>query len=148
MNAVNRSPAAKRLTEILGLKRAPVAVRFIPQGEDLPSGFTSPEGVRYCQILMKASEGEQVLLTPDTIEINAPDGFIRQQGCCVSGYVDAIGGNCFISFYDPLDFLVQDSFGDIPSIFFNRWLPAVRQGSKLMHEVDEIFLSTPTRYMR
>jgi len=67
MNAVNRSQAAKRLTEILGLRRAPVAVRFIPQGEDLPSGFTSPKGVRYCQILMKASEGERVLLTPDNI---------------------------------------------------------------------------------
>lgn len=67
MNAVSRSQAAKRLTEILGLERAPVAVRFIPQGEDLPSGFVAPEGVRYCQILMKASEGERVLLTPDHI---------------------------------------------------------------------------------
>ena len=58
---------SSKLTNILGLKRSPVAIKFIPQGEPLPQGFASPEGVRYCQILMKASEGESVLLTPEHI---------------------------------------------------------------------------------
>ncbi|MHB1355197.1 MAG: DUF169 domain-containing protein [Anaerolineae bacterium] len=58
---------SSKLTDILGLKPSPVAIKFILQGESLPPGFTSPEGVRYCQVLMKASEGESVLLAPEHI---------------------------------------------------------------------------------
>ena len=58
---------SQRLTEILGLKHAPIAIRFIPQGEPLPAGFGSPEGIRYCQMLMQARAGHQVLLLPETI---------------------------------------------------------------------------------
>jgi len=58
---------AERLKSILGPERDPVAIKFIARGDSLPDGFETPTGVRYCQILMKASEGEKVLLTPDTI---------------------------------------------------------------------------------
>lgn len=55
------------IRSILGMERSPVAVRFVPAGEDLPAGFDAPPSRRYCQILMEASEGKRVLLTPDTI---------------------------------------------------------------------------------
>ena len=57
--------SAKRLEEILGLKRAPVAVKFVPVTEPVPEGFIAPPGRRYCQVLMEASEGKRVLLTPE-----------------------------------------------------------------------------------
>ncbi|MGQ9676473.1 MAG: DUF169 domain-containing protein [Chloroflexota bacterium] len=65
METLKRS--AQRLTEILGLERAPVAVKFIPKDEELPAGFVAQPARRYCQILMEASEGKKVLLTPDNI---------------------------------------------------------------------------------
>jgi uncharacterized protein (DUF169 family) len=44
-----------------------VAVHFVGAGEDLPEGFETPPSRRYCQILMEASEGKKVVLTPETI---------------------------------------------------------------------------------
>jgi len=63
--------AAERLTEILGLERQPVAVKFVPSGEEEPAGFAAPPGRRYCQVLMEASRGKKVLLTPETISCPA-----------------------------------------------------------------------------
>lgn len=59
--------SAQRLTEILGLERAPVAVKFIAREEELPAAFVVPPNRRYCQVLMEASEGKKVLLTPENI---------------------------------------------------------------------------------
>ena len=59
--------SARKLTEILGLERKPVAVKFIRAGEESPAGFETPPGRRYCQGLMEASRGKRVLLTPQTI---------------------------------------------------------------------------------
>jgi uncharacterized protein (DUF169 family) len=53
--------------DILGMSRMPVAVRFVPTGEPLPEGFALPGPRRYCQVLMEASEGAHVLLTPENI---------------------------------------------------------------------------------
>lgn len=61
------SQAMDRLESILGLERHPVAVKFVGQGETRPAGFEAPPGRRYCQVLMEASEGRRVLLTPETI---------------------------------------------------------------------------------
>ena len=58
---------SQRLTEILGLERRPVAVKFILMGEEVPAGFLAPPGRRYCQVLMEASQGKKVLLTPENI---------------------------------------------------------------------------------
>jgi uncharacterized protein (DUF169 family) len=59
--------STRKLTEILGLERKPVAVKFVRVGEAPPAGFAAPPGRRYCQILMEASRGKRVLLTPENI---------------------------------------------------------------------------------
>ena len=61
MNEFFRS--AKMLTEILGLERAPVAVKFIAMGQEAPANFPARPGRRYCQVLMEASRGSRGLLT-------------------------------------------------------------------------------------
>ncbi|MGQ9681402.1 MAG: DUF169 domain-containing protein [Anaerolineae bacterium] len=59
--------AMRCLEDVLGLERHPVAVKFVGTDEVAPIGFESPPGRRYCQVLMEASEGKKVLLTPDNI---------------------------------------------------------------------------------
>ena len=59
--------STRKLTEILGLERKPVAVMFVRASDSLPVGFGAPPGRRYCQVLMEASRGKRVLLTPETI---------------------------------------------------------------------------------
>lgn len=54
------------LTEILGLKYSPIAVKFFEKSEDL-NGFELPAGRRYCQILMGAREGNKYRLTAENI---------------------------------------------------------------------------------
>lgn len=63
----NLARLAGYLESILGLERHPVAVKFVGKDEIAPAGFAAPPGRRYCQVLMEASEGKKVLLTPDTI---------------------------------------------------------------------------------
>ncbi|MCL4369582.1 MAG: DUF169 domain-containing protein [Chloroflexi bacterium] len=58
--------AESLIRSIVGIERSPVAVHFVPAAEDLPKGFEAPPKRRYCQVLMEASEGKKVLLTPDT----------------------------------------------------------------------------------
>jgi len=58
--------SAKVLTEILGLKYPPIAVKFFEKVEAL-DGFTLPGDRRYCQILMGAREGQKLMLTADNI---------------------------------------------------------------------------------
>ena len=61
------SESAQRLVDILGLERHPVGVKFVGKDEPTPDGFAAPPGRRYCQILMEASQGKKVLLTPENI---------------------------------------------------------------------------------
>lgn len=56
----------KIITEILGLKHHPIAVKFFEQDEAL-EGFELPPGQRYCQILMGAREGKKYKLTAENI---------------------------------------------------------------------------------
>lgn len=63
----NLAEAMQCLESVLGLERHPVAVKFVGRGEEVPTGFQVPIGRRYCQILMQASSGERVLLTPESI---------------------------------------------------------------------------------
>lgn len=58
--------SAKILTEILGLKNNPIAVKFFEKVETL-DGFKLPSDRRYCQILMGAREGQKLMLTADNI---------------------------------------------------------------------------------
>ena len=57
----------KRLVEILGLSGSPVGVRFLGPEDDLPSGSITLKGHRYCQALMKARSGQEVLLDAEGI---------------------------------------------------------------------------------
>ncbi len=58
--------SAKILTEILGLKYPPIAVKFFEKFEALDS-FKLPSDRRYCQILMGAREGQKLMLTANNI---------------------------------------------------------------------------------
>jgi uncharacterized protein (DUF169 family) len=58
--------SAKILTEILGLKYPPIAVKFFEKVEAL-DGFKLPGDRRYCQILMGARGGQKLMLTADNI---------------------------------------------------------------------------------
>jgi uncharacterized protein (DUF169 family) len=58
--------SAKVLTEILGLKYNPIAVKFFEKIESL-DGFELPSDRRYCQILMGAREGQKLMLTTENI---------------------------------------------------------------------------------
>jgi len=58
--------SARIITEILGLKYPPIAVKFLEKAE-MPQGFEIPTDRRYCQILMGAREGKRYLLAADNV---------------------------------------------------------------------------------
>ena len=58
------------ITEILGLRWHPVAVKFIPAEHELP-GILAPDRRRFCQVLMEARQGEKRLLTPENVSCPA-----------------------------------------------------------------------------
>jgi len=55
------------MVELLGLSGSPVGVRFLGPDDDLPTGAAMLKGHRYCQALMKARSGQDVLLDPEGI---------------------------------------------------------------------------------
>jgi uncharacterized protein (DUF169 family) len=62
--------AAGAMTDILGLRWQPVAVKFVPTGRALPE-LEAPERRRFCQVLMEARRGEKRLLTPENVSCPA-----------------------------------------------------------------------------
>jgi uncharacterized protein (DUF169 family) len=62
--------AAGAMTDILGLRWHPVAVKFVPTGRALPE-LEAPERRRFCQVLMEARRGEKRLLTPENVSCPA-----------------------------------------------------------------------------
>jgi uncharacterized protein (DUF169 family) len=62
--------AAAAMTDILGLRWSPVAVKFISAGEPAPD-LEAPSPRRFCQVLMEARRGEKRLLTPDNVSCPA-----------------------------------------------------------------------------
>jgi len=62
----NLAESAATLIDRLGLTTSPVVVVFLRPGEE-PEGFAEPKAIRFCQALMLARRGQQVLLTPDNI---------------------------------------------------------------------------------
>jgi uncharacterized protein (DUF169 family) len=62
--------AAKVMKDILGLTYEPIAVKFLTKKTQL-DGFEMPSDRRYCQILMGAREGRNLLLTVDNISCPA-----------------------------------------------------------------------------
>ena len=62
--------AAAAMTDILGLRWSPVAVKFILARESAPA-FEAPSPRRFCQVLMEARRGEKRLLTPENVSCPA-----------------------------------------------------------------------------
>jgi len=62
--------AAQVMKEVLGLTYEPIAVKFLRKKTRL-DGFEMPSDRRYCQILMGAREGRNLLLTVDNISCPA-----------------------------------------------------------------------------
>jgi uncharacterized protein (DUF169 family) len=65
-NKMDLEKSSRTLTEILGMKHPPIAVKFFEKNEEL-EGFEVPPGRRYCQILMGAREGKKYMLTAGNI---------------------------------------------------------------------------------
>jgi len=61
------SQAGKDMIEILGLSTSPVGVRFLRKGVAYPDGAKVLKQHRYCQALMKARHGEDVILDSENI---------------------------------------------------------------------------------
>ena len=89
--------AARRIISILGLSTHPVGVRFLPPRAALPLGAERLEQHRYCQALMRAQRGEDVLLDGEGISCPAaasafgfrplPEGLKSGQGLVGFGIV-------------------------------------------------------------
>jgi len=62
--------AEEVMKEVLGLTYEPIAVKFLTEMTQL-DGFEMPSDRRYCQILMGAREGRNLLLTVDNISCPA-----------------------------------------------------------------------------
>lgn len=99
--------AGKTMMDILGLSGSPVGVRFLADDAEIPGGAHRLEQHRYCQALMKARRGSDVLLTSEGISCPAaaaafgfrplPKGLESGQGLVGFGIVsdEAVGRKMF-----------------------------------------------------
>ena len=62
MEMIRYRQSAKEMVSILGLGRSPVGVRFLITKDSIPEEATRLERHRYCQALMRAGQGESVVL--------------------------------------------------------------------------------------
>ncbi|MDD2620306.1 MAG: DUF169 domain-containing protein [Syntrophomonadaceae bacterium] len=58
---------SRSLKYFLELYRQPVAVRFLPQGENEPEGFKSELKLTFCQFVMLAQSGDMLIATADNV---------------------------------------------------------------------------------
>lgn len=89
---------SKRVREILNTNLYPVGVKFIFKESDLPKNVLRAQGHRYCQALMKARHGKQVVLDAEGIACPAaaaafgfkplPDGLKTGKGLVGFGIVN------------------------------------------------------------
>lgn len=71
LNTIKTFEIADILISTLGLSAYPIGVRFLPQGSETPKGAEILHQHRYCQALMKARSGKNVLLNADGISCPA-----------------------------------------------------------------------------
>jgi len=62
---------SQRMVKILDLSRSPVGVKLLSEGQKLPNGATVLKKHRYCQAIMKARDGESVILNKEGISCPA-----------------------------------------------------------------------------
>ena len=70
MNIEEVRKIGQEMISILELNRSPVGVRFLEKEEDQPANAEILQKHRYCQALMKARDGQNVILTGE--EISCP----------------------------------------------------------------------------
>lgn len=58
---------AVKLVSIVQLDHPPIAVKLLKPSEPLPAGFDKTQRLRFCQSVMKAKCGQQILLTTENI---------------------------------------------------------------------------------
>ena len=107
----------KILTEILGLKYPPIAVKLFEKTEAL-DGFKLPSDRRYCQILMGAHEGQKLMLTADNIACPAAAwalGFKEPPPTLSSGEMPAAMG----IFASPA--AVRNTFATMPRLEMGKY---------------------------
>jgi uncharacterized protein (DUF169 family) len=57
---------SRELKERLGLKKSPVAIKFILREEDIPEGIEKiDENIRHCEMVQKAAQGEMFYATAE-----------------------------------------------------------------------------------
>ena len=95
-----------RMISILGLHSQPVGVRFLTEQQEAPEGATIVDKHRYCQALMKARRGANVLLGAEDLSCPAaaavfgfrplPEGLRSGKGLAGFGIVadEASGRKC------------------------------------------------------
>ena len=99
--------AGTRIVEILGLSASAVGVRFVPAGVELPAAPRRLAHARYCQALMEARHGSDVLLDGERLSCPAaaaafgfrplPEGLRSGKGLVGFGIVadPAVGARMF-----------------------------------------------------
>jgi uncharacterized protein (DUF169 family) len=65
----------ERMLEILDLSGSPVGIKFLKEGQKAPIGALILEKHRYCQAIMKARDGENVILNKEGISCPAAAAF-------------------------------------------------------------------------
>ena len=102
-NVDNIRQQGVRMTRILGFAGAPVGVKLLPAGAEVPDNVTVLQKHRYCQALMKARRGQEVFLNKEEISCPAaaaafgfrplPKGLESGQGLVGFGIVsdEAVG---------------------------------------------------------
>jgi uncharacterized protein (DUF169 family) len=61
------SEHAEKMTNLLKMDHPPLAVKLLKPGDLIPEGYDGTKRLRFCQSLMMAKRGQQILLTPENI---------------------------------------------------------------------------------
>lgn len=109
--------STKALTEILGLKYPPIAIKFFEKKEAL-DGFEMPSERRYCQVLMGARGGNKLLLSGENVSCPAAAwalGFKEPPAKLSSGEMPAAMG----IFASPA--AVRNTFATMPRLEMGKY---------------------------
>jgi uncharacterized protein (DUF169 family) len=136
--------AAEVMKRILGLPYEPIAVKFLAS-KTQPAGFVMPSERRYCQVLMGAREGKQLLLAADNISCPAAAwalGFTPPPPKLSSGEMPAAMG----IFASPA--AVQKTFATMPRLEMGRYqMVACCPLSEAPFEPDVVVLESAVEHL-
>jgi uncharacterized protein (DUF169 family) len=134
----------KILTEILGLKLHPIAVKFFEKDEEL-EGFETPSSRRYCQVLMGAREGKKYKLVIENSACPAAAwalGFKEPPQMLSSGEMPATMG----IFASPA--AVKNTFASMPRLEMGKYkMVAVCPLGQAPFEPDVVVIESNTEHL-